>query len=207
RLFKATTNGDFFVDVTDQLGVGSLVARGAVAEFDQFAFSEYLLVRDGRPANGVVAAKFLNLETYLGNQQIDSQLKSQLLSELDSAKNAALAGNFDSAIDLLDVFRATVDLNAGVLLPDIWRADDVRANQGGTLEARAKTLQFSLAIEETPLEADPADVNRDGVVNAADVFAAIERVYCPTGCTQQPLVPSPAPKGLSPAPAAVPEQP
>ena len=190
RLFKAVNSGGTFIDTTDQLGSGSLVARGAVAEFDQFAFSEYLLVRDDRATGAVVTRKFTLLQTLLAGMTIDAALAEQLTSELQAAKNAADGGSPSTAVDLLDVFIATVETNAGILIPDIWRADDERRNDAGRLTSKAKSLQFSLSIEDAPLEADPADVNRDGTVDAADVFAAIQAVYCPTGCESN-LLPAP----------------
>ena len=176
RLFKADFGGDY-ADVTTSLGIGSLLAGAHVGRFDEFAQSEYLLVRDQRNLNAVILRKVSDLETMLSNFSLDPAVKAALGADLAAAEISIDGEDPGQAIMDMDAFLATIDDNAGVDLNDIWRAGDNRLNHAGLLAAKAKTLQFSLALAKAPLDADPADVNRDGKVDAADVFALIERVY------------------------------
>ena len=191
RLFKADFGGNF-TDVTTSLGVGSLIAGAHVGRFDEFGQSEYLLVKDLRPVGNVVSEKAGSFDTLLGVFTLDATVEADLGTLWDTVRTSIQGGNYGQAILDLDAILAYIDEHAGVDLADIWRSDDNRLNHAGLLSARAKTLQFSLALAKAPLESDPADVNKDGKVDAADAFLVLERVYCPNGCAQGAALPVPS---------------
>lgn len=193
RLFKADFGGNFS-DVTTSLGVGSLLAGAHVGRFDEFGLSEYVIAKDLRDVDTVIGDKVGDLETMIDLFNLDATVKANLVALLLTAKTSYQGGDPAQAIIDLDAFLAYIDERAGVDLLDIWRSDDNRLNHAGLLSARAKTLQFSLALAKAPVEGDPADVNNDGKVDAADAFLVLEKVYCPNGCNQAIQLP-----GLSPA--------
>ena len=190
RLFTADPGGDFN-DATTSLGVGSLIAGAHVGRFDEFGETEFLVVKDLRPISTVVMDKVNGVETLLDVFNLDATVKAQLGTLLATAKASIMAENYGQAILDLDAFLAYIEERSGIDLNDIWRADDNRINHAGLLSARAKTLQFSLSLAKAPLASDPADVNNDGKVDAADAFLVLEKVYCPNGCSQALSLPVP----------------
>ena len=174
RLFKAPDGGTFS-DISETYGLGSFRVLGKSG-----SFSELLIVRDLRSNTDVLIAKFLNLRQILINNQseIDPPVYATLDLLLDEAENAFIAGDFALALTKIDAFLAEVEEKSGRGIPDIWVSTSgvSQVNVAAKLISEGATTRFSLVVERNPL-ADPADVNRDGVVDAADVFYVINRVF------------------------------
>ena len=175
RLFKAVTQGSPFRDITGTTGVGSYRVRGMSG-----AFSEFLIVEDPRPIEAVNNGKFDVLEGTLQGEQgriTDPSVFNALVAKLSDARNAFNAGDPGQADDKIKDFLDIIEDNAGEAIGDIWHITDGRVNSAAILTRDAQTLKFGLTLEDGPLEADPADVNRDGKIDVQDVFAVIDRVY------------------------------
>ncbi len=174
RLFKAP-DGGAFTDITETYGLGSFRARGSAG-----SFSELMLVRDLRSNAAVLTAKFLALETrlQLHENDIDAVVYARLSSLLDQAKTAYQSSDLDTAKDRIDAFIDLAEAESGDGVPDIWvsTAGTLRVNVAAALLSAARTVRFNLVIERSPV-ADPADANRDGVVDELDVFYVLRRVF------------------------------
>lgn len=174
RLFKAP-DGGLFRDITGTYGLGSFRARGSAG-----SFSELILARDLRGNAAVVTFKFAALETLLSGYEgeIGAGVFSQLTAFLEAAKAAYLANDVASAKTNLDDFVSLVETQSGDGIPDIWLSTDgtLRVNVAARLLGAARSLCFNLVIERSPAT-DPADANRDGVVDELDVFYILSRVF------------------------------
>ncbi|MEE8524315.1 MAG: hypothetical protein V3T72_10325, partial [Thermoanaerobaculia bacterium] len=82
----------------------------------------------------------------------------------------------DLAIDSIDELVTTVLANRETI-PAIWRPNGAAVNVLGELLAFSRSLRFSLVLQRSPLEANPFDVNRDGVVDVTDAFLVINQVF------------------------------
>jgi hypothetical protein len=163
-----------FVDITETYGVGSFRAQGRSG-----SFSELLIVRDLRGNADVLTAKFLTLQGTLATHvppDIDPVVYDQLDTLLLDGQVAYLADDIPLALTKVDAFLDLVEAESGRGIPDIWVSTGTLVNVAAKLGSAAATLRFSLAIEDSSVS-DPADANRDGVVDALDVFYVINRVF------------------------------
>ena len=138
RLFKAPLGGAFF-DITGSVLPGSVRTRGTTPGFSQF-----LVLADPRPTSAVVVTKLANLRDTLTAVQLP--LRTSLSNHLDDVQAAVEAADFTSATTGLDAFRAQVASQAGLSIPQEWRALHDTQNTAGELLAGADTLAFSIGF-------------------------------------------------------------
>lgn len=168
RLFKAPDGGTF-VDITATFGIGSYRALGIGGSFSEFVIGE-----DARPLSAILAGKVDRVENFLILH--DSDIPQVVIDAFTPVVTAIDAADWDLAIHALDDFRR--DLRANLEdIPAIWRPDGSMVNVAGELQSFIGALRLTLVLLDTPVEADPADVNGDGQVDLSDVFAVIERVF------------------------------
>lgn len=137
RVFKAPLLGPFR-DVTDEIAKGSVRARTTYGGFSQF-----LILIDLRPTSTVIDEKIGWLRTKVAALPATEQ--PALTSFLDDAEASTEAGDFASALTVIDAFRNRVQARAGAFIPNEWRAARNVDNQVGDLIAGANTLRFSVA--------------------------------------------------------------
>ncbi len=136
RLFKSSNNGPF-LDITDEVAPGSVRTRGTTGGFSQF-----LIVADLRAPASVVEEKLQRLESRVA--EVPLSHRAALAAQLTDVRAAVVAGELDSAIALLDAFRANVSELSGSVIPNVWKADRSVTNVAGELLAGAATLRFSI---------------------------------------------------------------
>jgi len=168
RMFKAESGGNF-KDISESYGLGSFRVRGISG-----SFSEFLVVSDLRPINAILGTKFNRLEALLDTHTVD--IPPAVRSLFNQARVEFEADDFALAIDTLEEFVDAVDANR-LTIPAVWLPDDSVVNVVGLSRGLAKSLRFNLVLKNTPITADPADVNRDGAVDVQDVFFVIDRVF------------------------------
>ncbi|MEO6263442.1 MAG: DUF6689 family protein [Luteimonas sp.] len=137
RLFKAPLGGAFR-DITDEVAPGSVRARGTTGGFSQF-----LVLTDLRETGNVIAGKLAWLRARV--DALPATEQPPFDAQLDAVEVAVAGGDFATAIDALDAFRARAAARAGKGLTDEWRATRDADNQAGELLAGAATLKFSIA--------------------------------------------------------------
>jgi hypothetical protein len=133
--------GGPFRDITATEGVGSYRAGGTGG-----GFSEFVIVVDPRPIDGVIASKFGALEALLAAHaaSIPPAVHEDLVGKVAQAKAMDLAGQTVAAIGVLTAFSNKVKAHSGEEIPDVWRAHDPAVNVAGLLRSGADTLKFSL---------------------------------------------------------------
>ncbi len=172
RLFKAP-DGGAFEDISSTYGLGSFRVRGASG-----SFSEFLIASDLRPIDDTLEAKLDDLDACLDGLGgiVPVPLLAILQGLASDIRNALEQGLLPAAIVKLDEFLDTVADNAGDGIPATWHVSDGRLNVAGLLLQKGRSLRFSLVLRRIPAE-DPADTNRDGVVDILDVFHVIDLVF------------------------------
>lgn len=138
RLFKSPLNGAF-ADITYDVAPGSVRTRGNTGGWSQF-----LVITDLRATDSVVNDKIAALHTAL--QVLPPRQRNPLQSLLDKIQTTVAAGRYDTAISLVDAFRARVSHEAGTDIPDLWRATRDLTNSAGDLLSGADTLRYSIAF-------------------------------------------------------------
>jgi hypothetical protein len=140
RLFKSSGGGPFR-DVTTSLDAGS--ARPGQTDGHM---SEFLVVSDARPINGVIAGKFDALQNLLAANAsaINSAVYSDLQQRLGQARAYYSQGATTSAISAVAGFSDQVKQQSGANIPDVWQAGGNLVNVAGELRGAADTLKFSL---------------------------------------------------------------
>lgn len=189
RLFKAP-NGGNFADTTESFGVGSYRVRGFSG-----SFSEFVIVSDQRPIDSILTSKFDGLEAFLDTHTSDipqsvRNLFNQARSEFENDEPGLAMETLDDFVDAVDANRITI--------PAVWLPNSSVVNVAGTARSLARSLHFSLVLKDSPITEDPADVNRDGVVDAADVFIVINRVFG-TGAKAAGSLDAPSPEADHPS--------
>lgn len=173
RLFKANNNLAPFLEITETYGFGSFRVRGAGGQFSQL-----LIGNDLRSIDEILTDKFSRLTTLMDTyeSQIGGATFDALSTFLAEADTAFGQQEYEIAQEKVENFFDKVEDESGGEIPDIWHITEERTNVAALLSSASETLIFSLEIKQTP-EADPADANRDGVVDEQDVFYVINRVY------------------------------
>lgn len=136
RLFKSSNNGPF-IDITDEVAPGSVRTRGTTGGFSQF-----LILADLRAPATVVEEKLQRLESRVA--EVPLSHRAALAAQIADVRAAVVANQLDSAIALLDAFRANVSELSGSVIPNVWKADRSVTNVAGELLAGAATLRFSI---------------------------------------------------------------
>ncbi|MCW8869923.1 MAG: hypothetical protein OQK49_04400, partial [Proteobacteria bacterium] len=142
RMFKAPLGGEFR-DITDTTSSGSYRSRSTTGTFSQF-----MIVADTRSASQVSADKLMHLYNKLTDWQseIDASVYALLSQQLTSVTNYYNVADYSAAELSLNTFMQTVSDNAGVHIPNVWRASRDIDNVAGELMAYAKTLKYSIRL-------------------------------------------------------------
>lgn len=143
RLYAAPLGGTF-ADITESHSGGSYRVRGSKGDF-----SEFLIVADLRPVDGVIDEKFTRLGQKLTAHEtlIEPTVYATLAALLDQAEADWDAGDTLTAIAGVETFADTVEEHSGSDVPDVWRSARDLTNAAGDLRAAAATLRFSLLLE------------------------------------------------------------
>jgi hypothetical protein len=143
RFFRAEAGGPF-QDMTGFLEAGSVRAGGSGP-----GFSEFLIVADLRPLDGVIVSKFDTLDATLAahSAAIAPQVLADLQQRIANARSLYEAGSIPAAINAVRGFGDEVKKQSGTAIPDVWRANSALVNVAGLLRASADTLKFSLTIK------------------------------------------------------------
>ena len=143
RLYKSHAGGPF-QDITTSLEMGSVRAGGTGNDM-----SEFLIVADVRPTDGVIASKFDALQSALSANvsSMPAAVASDLQQRLSNARSFYAAGSLPSAINAVAGFSDQVKQQSGANIPDVWRANGSLVNVAGLLRAGADTLKYSLTAK------------------------------------------------------------
>jgi hypothetical protein len=143
RLYKSHAGGPF-QDITTSLEMGSVRAGGTGNDM-----SEFLIVADVRPTDGVIASKFDALQSALSANvsSMPAAVASDLQQRLSNARSFYAAGSLTSAINAVAGFSDQVKQQSGANIPDVWRANGSLVNVAGLLRAGADTLKYSLTAK------------------------------------------------------------
>jgi len=139
----SASNGGAFRDITSRVAVGSYRVDGSGG-----GFSEFLIARDPRSLDTIIAEKFVRVEALLSAYEgaIPSAVLAALREHLAQARSLASSGLAQHAIAEVAAFADLVKAQGGAI-PDVWRAHDARVNVAGLLRSAAQTLQFSLTLQ------------------------------------------------------------
>lgn len=142
-LFSASSGGPFR-EITRRVSMGSYRVDGSSG-----GFSEFLIARDRRNIDSVIAGKFGDLRAVLQDHAsaVPAGLFAALQLQLDQAEALFSYGLLEAAIGVVAAFARAVEAQSGALIPDVWRANDDRANVAGLLRAGADTLKYSLTAK------------------------------------------------------------
>jgi hypothetical protein len=144
--FYAAPLGGSFTDITETMGAGSYRARGVKGGFSQF-----LVVVDTRPNTAVIDDKLSRLHAILdANEARITPAIYAGLQELADAASYEWTTNHDAAAarELVDELERTVHDHSGTAIPDVWRSSRDLVNAAGELRAAARTLRFSLSLQQ-----------------------------------------------------------
>jgi hypothetical protein len=140
RLYKAS-NGGPFQDITAAVDAGSVRPGG-----DGGCYSEFLVVVDTRPMDGVISGKFTKLRNDLAANApaINPAVLADLQQRVGTARDLYAQGQIASAISAVQAFADQVKQQSGANIPDVYQANGNLVNVAGLLRADATTLKFSL---------------------------------------------------------------
>jgi hypothetical protein len=140
----SSSNGGPFREITSQVAMGSYRVNGSGP-----GFSEFLIARDPRPIDTVVAGKFDRLDRDLTDHAgaMPATIQNELRQILTEARTLYAAGLTVPAMEGVAAFAESVRARSGADIPDVWRAHDDRVNVAGLLRAGAETLRFSLLLK------------------------------------------------------------
>lgn len=143
RLFRAPSGGAF-QDMTGYLVTGSVRAGGSSP-----GFSDFLIVADTRPIDGVINGKFDALQNVLNTNltSMPPSVGADLQQRLNQATSLYKSGALAAAIDAISDFSNQVKLQSGTNIPDVWQANSNLVNVAGLLRSAADTLKFSLNLK------------------------------------------------------------
>jgi len=140
-LFSSSAGANFR-DITVTEGIGSYRVGGSTG-----GFSEFIIVLDLRPIDGVISGKFDAIQLMLNDygDLMAPGIASSLQTRLDQARADVAAGQLTAAANDMTAFSAFVKTSSGAGIPDVWRANDSsRPNVAGSLRAAADSLRFSI---------------------------------------------------------------
>lgn len=137
RIYKAEPGGMFY-DITDDVRSGSVRARGRTG-----GFSDFLILVDLRPRTVEADERYEYLEqTLLGVPDIT--VRKMLQADLAASRAQFEAGNYAGARSTLVLFQDRVRRNAGLAIPNRWRAQRDLDNVAGELLSESASLRFTL---------------------------------------------------------------
>jgi hypothetical protein len=145
RLFAASGGGPF-EDITASMGMGSYRARGRKGQF-----SEFLILLELRPVNRVINDKLGRIDQILAtNEALVAPAVFADLTDLAAEIRAEhVARDTPGAIAKVEEFIALVESHSGPEIPDVWSSAGGVVNVGGSLQAAAETLRFSLILKRS----------------------------------------------------------
>jgi hypothetical protein len=143
RVFKAPIGGNF-VDMTADVLNGSVRGRGRSGGFSQF-----LLVKDTRAETVlglpvIALAKLTDLQLRLVAAILGNVLRLELAGLLNNVQLALVSLNYAAALVQIDLFILRVDQEAGMNIPNVWRAQRDLVNDAGDLDGLARSLRYSI---------------------------------------------------------------
>lgn len=138
RLYKAPHAGAFY-DMTNEVAAGSVRTRGRTG-----GFSDFLIVLDLIPASNHALRKYDYLAARIENPAIPPAVRTALRADLAASRSAFNARNYSLALSKLDAFISRVRVNAGVAIPNFWRAQRDTDNIAGDLIGYGESLRFSI---------------------------------------------------------------
>jgi hypothetical protein len=137
RIYKARPGGPFH-DITSDVLPGSVRTRGRTG-----GFSEFLVLVDLIPLPESAAHKYDILdESVLA--VVHPALRAQLQADLAASRSAWTGGDLPAARSALDLFEKRVRSEAGVGIPNRWRAQRDLDNVAGDLLTEAGALRYVL---------------------------------------------------------------
>jgi hypothetical protein len=139
RLFKAEPGG-VFADHTAAILSGSIRMRVRTG-----GFSDFLVLADARDPADAARAAYARLAAKVDDDDVPLATRALLELDLDDSFEEFEEGDYEDAREELDMFEFTVGTEAGVTLPNVWRAQRDLDNVSGTLDADALNLDFHLA--------------------------------------------------------------
>jgi hypothetical protein len=142
RLFKAPI-GDIFQDVTTEVAMGSFRARGRGG-----AFSQFVIASDPRNQLDLARAKLGDLSTRILTAALADGLRLDLLG-LVAKVEALLVVDLLGALTVLDELIGTIELDAGISIPNIWDASHTVPNDAGEMDSLAQSARFSMTRPTT----------------------------------------------------------
>lgn len=137
RLFKAPVDGDF-EDVTTEVAQGSFRARGRGG-----AFSQFVIASDPRDPINVANIKLGALSARILTAALADGLRLDLLG-LVAKVEALLIVDLVGALNVLDELIGTIELDAGISIPNIWDASHTVSNDAGEMDSLAQSARFSM---------------------------------------------------------------
>jgi hypothetical protein len=152
RLYKAPAGGAF-ADLTSAVLPGSIRMRARTG-----SFSDFLVVEDTRDSAAAAEALYARLAAGIDDDDVPVGTAALLQLDLDDSFEEFEEGDYGDAREELDALELTVDTEAGISLPNVWRAQRDLDNRAGELAALSQALDFHLAR----LEAASASGDDDG---------------------------------------------
>lgn len=156
RLLKASP-GEAFADHTAEVLSGSIRMRVRTG-----GFSDFLVVADARDPEVAARDAYARLAAKLADEDVPAATRAVLEIDLDDSFEEFEEGDYEDAREELDVFEFTVGTEAGVSLPNVWRAARDLDNVAGTFDADALNLDFHLARLEAAASDGDDDEDGDG---------------------------------------------
>jgi hypothetical protein len=140
----SSSNGEPFREITRGVTMGSYRVDGSGG-----GFSDFIIGRDTRSINTIIAEKFSKLQGLLSDESgsMPAAVYTLLQQHYTQARTYFLLGQVQAAIGQMTAFGAIVRAHSGGDIPDVWRANDSRPNVAGLLRAAADTLKFSLNVK------------------------------------------------------------
>jgi hypothetical protein len=148
RLFKAEPGG-VFADHTAAVLSGSIRMRVRTG-----GFSDFLVLTDARDAVDAARAAYARLAAKVDDDDVPLATRTVLEFDLDESFEEFEEGDYEDAREALDGLELTVETEAGLTLPNVWRAQRDLDNVSGTLASDALNLDFHLARLEAAAAAN-----------------------------------------------------
>lgn len=142
RLFHSHGN-EAFQDITTMTGAGSYRVRGSGGQF-----SDFVVLVDLRSNLSVINEKVTQLQNFTSSvqQQLSYDAELQLTDLVQDIADAVAQNQLVQAGIAVNELIRVLELDDGVLYPDVWRSSDDVTNVRGRLLSISRTLRYSLRI-------------------------------------------------------------
>lgn len=155
RLYKAPAGG-LFHDLTEDVIPGSIRCRSRTG-----GFSDFIMVVDQRSLREVAEDKYAFLFARAGDDDVDPATRAALSLDLEESYEEFLEGDYDDAREELDDLELRVQTEAGISVPNRWRAAGDLDNVAGSLEGEAASLDYTLRLLQAASGDDDDDDDDD----------------------------------------------